>query len=744
MKYLIFTLLLFGQIFTVIAQQISGVVYELTERGETEPLPGVNVYWADRSEGTITSKEGYFEIKIHTDKNISLVVSYVGYKPDTIIITDIETPIEIIMSLRSTLDEVVVSGRGAGAHVMRMEPILTQKITTGELQRAACCNLAESFETNASVDVQYNDAVSGAKQVQLLGLSGVYSQILFENMPYLRGLGIPYGLEYLPGPWLESIHISKGTSSVLNGYESITGQINAELKKPESEENFFLNAYIYHLQRYEVNMNKRFVLNDDLQTMIFAHYQKNAGMTDNNKDGFLDVPLIDKFYIANHWNFHNNKNFESRFGIRALAEERKGGQTEFFKNAQNTAKFYGTEISTKRIDAFAKTGYVFKNSKNSSMGLINSISYHDMSSFFGFKTYTGEQLGYYGNFIFTTELWKPEHTLDAGFSFMFDEYSEYLNNGSISTVERVPGIFLQYTYNIPRTITLLGGLRVDNHSYFGNLVTPRFHARYMLNEFITLRASAGKGYRSPRMLSENIQILASSRNIVFEKDRFLEEAINFGGSISWDAIVFGKNLVTTLEYYHTTFQNQAIIDYERNQSEIHIYSLTGNSYASHFQIELNYYPSSQINVRAAARYNDVKITYDDVLRYKHLVDKFKFLTTAGYTSKNKNWQFDATLLVRGKSSLPDLSSYPPEYQLPEYSPVHTIVHAQITRNIKKWSFYIGAENILNYTQKNPILAYDDPFGQYFDSSIVWGPILGRKVYFGLRYKIDKAIKQDKH
>ncbi len=724
---------------SVFAQQLAGTVYEVDAQGNKKTLPGVNVFFADRSGGTVSDINGKFLLNMEGKTNVPVVFSYVGFQPDTLKSFDLNTELEIVLFLGKTLDEVVISERTIGTHMLRMEPIVVQMIGQQELKRAACCSMAESFETNASVDVQYSDAVSGARQIQLLGLSGIYSQILFENMPYLRGLGVPYGLEYLPGPWLDAIYVAKGTSSVINGYESITGQINAELKKPEEKERTYLNMYGDQDGRHEVNFNQRIVLNHEVQTMLFGHYSNTPFAIDENNDGFLDAPLKQQIHLANHWNYHSKDGgFEARWGIRGLSEERKGGQTAYFDNEPNSG-YYGTEITTQRMDLFAKTGYMFGNENNTNIGFINSFSWHDMNSFFGLKQYDASQLGYYSNLIFTTELGQPKHQFQAGLSLMYDEYDEMLNDSAFKTIERVPGIFSQYTFSIPEHITIIAGMRVDHHSLFGTIVTPRAHLRYPLNEHFILRASAGKGYRSPRIIVENIQLLASSRNFVFEEERKMEEAVNFGANLAFHHKFLKRDITITAEYYRTNFMNQIIVDYEKNPLLISVYNLDGKSWASHAQLEISYEPTRNLDIRTAVRYNDVKTTYDGILREKYMVNRWKYLLTASYLTKNRKWQFDATALLNGKSSLPDLSFHPEECRPPEETPVFLVVHAHITYNVKRWSFYAGAENLTNYMMHNPILGYDDPFGPYFDSSIVWGPIMGRKIYVGFRYVIDKPV-----
>jgi outer membrane receptor protein involved in Fe transport len=460
---------------------------------------------------------------------------------------------------------------------------------------------------------------------------------------------------------------------------------------------------------------------------------------DGNNDGFLDSPLKKQIHLANHWNFHTHDGgFESRFGIRGLMEERKGGQVDFFEKGEGNG-FYGTEINTKRMDVFAKTGYMFQNKNNTNIGFINSLSLHDMNSFFGLKTYDASQLGYYSNLIFSTNLNSEKHLMQAGLSMMYDEYDETLNDSAYQTIERVPGVFAQYTYSVPDQVTIIAGLRADQHNLFGTIITPRVHLRYPLNEHFILRASAGKGYRSPRIIVENIQLLASSRDFLFEEDRKMEEAVNYGANLAFHYKLFKRDITITAEYYRTSFMNQLIVDYDKNPLLISVYNLEGKSWASHAQLEVSYEPSRNLDVRAAVRYNDVKTTYNGILRDKYLVHKWKYLLTASYLTKNRKWQFDATALVNGKSNLPDLSFHPIECRPPEESPAYLVVHAHITYNIKRWSIYLGAENLTNYMMHDPILGYFDPFGPYFDSSITWGPIMGRKIYAGFRYTIDKPI-----
>lgn len=717
--------------------QISGIVYGAGAGGGKTVLPAANVYWSDRTFGVTTDMNGNFSIA-EPPPGEKVVVSYVGYENDTI--TDFSAgSIEVILKESNILSQVDIVDNGTGSHLDRLNPLWTQEIGSGELQRAACCNLSESFETNASVDVNYTDAVSGAKQIQLLGLAGVYSQLMIENIPFMRGLGSAFGLEYIPGTWMQSISVSKGTSAVINGYESITGQINAEFKKPESKEKFFFNYYLNDAGRQEFNINASANLNKKVSTIVLGHYSFSNTEIDHNNDGFMDLNTGHQFNVANFWQSIGPKGLEMRWGVRVLDETRFGGQisgSPYF--TVSPEGLWKSEITNRRAEAFIKTGYIFKNKPGTSFGFINSFSAHDLGMTFGNKTYSGFQKSYYSNFIYHSDFKDVKHSYDAGFNFIYDNVAEKLMDSSWTTEEIVPGVFFQYTYTFPEKITLMAGLREDYNNRFGFLTTPRLHVKYHFNEHTTLRTSVGLGYRSPYVIPENISLLTSSRGLVFLNKPELEEALNYGATLVRYFDVLGKEMMVSLEYFKTDFSHQMLVDMESDTSSIYVYSLNGKSYSHNAQLEVSWPVLRHLEVRAAIRYNDVRQSLrDGELELKPLVSNYKGLLTLAFASNMKRWQVDATAQFIGKSRLPDRSQFPLPYQLDEYSPEHTVIHLQLSRNFKNWSVYTGVENLTGFTQSHPIISADKPYSPYFDSGVIWGPVMGRKFYAGVKIKFNK-------
>jgi len=739
MKIIYISLFLLFLNFTSFSQKITGSVKGLEnqtgEMVEVE-LAFANIYWADTQIGTVTDKHGKFEIN-KTSSTKLLVANFIGYKNDTIEIADDISEITFLLTNNIELSEVVIYQHKDGQMISSLNPIYTTEITSAGLEKLPCCNLSESFENNASVDVSFSDAVSGAKQIQMLGLAGIYTQILTENMPSIRGLSSSYGLAFIPGPWMESIQISKGTSSVINGYESTTGQINVELKKPNESEKFYINIFANQEGRVETNINTKYKFSEDISTMILAHASASQMIIDANNDGFLDIPKTDQINFINRWEFQIAQKIEIKVGLKILKENRKGGQVGFYEDSENTSlNYYGINLNTKRYEAFAKVGILFSKRKETGLGTMYSASYHNQNTFFGNNKYSGTEKSFYANFIFQTYMFNTNHKISTGTSFMYDNLNEVLNENQYLKEEIVPGIFAQYTYSFLDKMNIIIGYRADYNSEYGLFLTPRAHFKYNILKNTTLRASAGKGYRTANIFAENISFLASSRQIIIKEKLKAEEAWNFGTSLVQKIeIDKNKSITMSIDYYRTDFVNQVIVDADANSREVSFYNLNGKSYSNSFQSEINIKLIKGLDITAAFRVNDVKVTMHNELMEKPLVNKHKGLLTVSYATAYRKWVFDVTNQFNGTSHLLNTSDNPVQYQLGEKSPTYYILHAQITRNFKRMELYLGAENLTNFMQENPIIAANEPFGEYFDSSIIWGPLMGRSFYAGFRFSI---------
>jgi outer membrane receptor for ferrienterochelin and colicins len=709
---------------------VKGVVKE--KNNATELLVGANVHFAGTTIGTTTDAQGRFELN-NTGHYHELVVSFVGYVTDTLHIPHSGEKMIIELAKDIELNEVTVNERRKGVYHSKIDPMQTQKLTSHELQKAACCNLSESFETNASVDVAYSDAVTGAKQIQMLGLSGIYVQTITENMPSIRGMASPYGLGYIPGPWMESIQISKGTSSVINGYEAIAGQINVEYKKPDTEERFHFNLFGSDEARFEANLNASFKVKEDLSTMVLLHAENQTMSMDDNGDGFMDLPLIQQINFINRWEQHGHDGAHRQIGVKIIEENRRAGQVGAFDNTD--PNLYGIEIGTSRYEVFAKNGIIF-DKPGTSLGIQLSGSYHNQGSTYGRTNYGGTQYNGYLNVIYQSTFGESDlHGYSTGVSFLADRYNETLLSKTSQFDEMTPGAFFQYTYNLHNHLSILAGVRTDYSTQHGFFATPRLHVKANVTDWLVARGSIGKGYRTPMPMPENTQFLASSRQIIIDSDLNQEEALNMGANLSAFIPVGPREFMIAVDFYRTSFQNQVVRDVDSNPHAVHFYNLNGESYSNAFQAELNYEPIRGLTVNAAYRVNDVKQTIGGVLREAPLTNRSKGLISLSYVTPLKKWQFDYTSQFNGGGRMPDPDTQNPLWNA-SYDPF-TVMIAQVTKNFKRWSFYVGSENLTSFTQENPIISANDPWSSTFDGSMIWGPVHGRKIYAGLRYTFNK-------
>lgn len=773
MKKIIISFIFLGLIVMSHAQSLSGFVKEIGDNGQETAVVGAILQWKGTDIGTLSDAEGHFTLprSPHTD---TLLVVYQAYDNDTIAVPKSQTELNIILSSAHNLEAVNVSAHD-GSYVS-IKPILTTVITSQGLRKAACCNLAESFENTVAVDVEYSDAITGAKQISMLGLAGIYSQILLENVPYIRLLANQFGLAFVPGTWMESISISKGVASVTNGYEAITGQIDVEYKKPETNrERLFVNLFGSTMGRGELNLNSRFDVGKSghASSMILAHGEGQFAKMDMNKDGFMDVPKNYQINLMNRWDYDVPNKMEGRTWISYLWEDRIGGQMSFDPKAtmEQTLdnRIWGLHIKTNKLDFTTKNGILLPG-EHESIGTIASFTFHDNQSQYGDRLYQARQYSGYINILYSNRFGAKERSkLTAGGSFQMDFVNEQLGDhmlrtnpldvnpqliANIQRKELVPGIFAEYSYSIDEKFIVMAGMRLDyNFAYNQLFWTPRLHLKWQATENTSIRVSAGKGYRVSNIITENQSLLISNREFVFadalsndkntsmNKGLCPEEAYNTGISFVQNFKMPGGKSTFSVDYYYTHFINQTIIDMDYDIHSIYVYNLNGSfngqknkAYSHSTQAELIMNPVRGFEIILAYRFNYVMQTTNRILQEKALMSPHKALLSLSYATKFDKWKFNVSLQYHSKMRLPDMSSNPVEYQ-PTPSKGYFMLNAQITKKYKGWEFYIGGENLANQKQENPILSADNPYGDFFDASIIHSPITGVMGYIGFRYSM---------
>jgi outer membrane cobalamin receptor len=703
----------------------------VTTKNGAEKIPGAIVLWEHTAIGTATDSLGNFMLTWPDSFPATLIVRCTGFKSKGIIFKG-KNPAQIKVDLLpgESLETVEIKEKRDASEFSFINPIMAENITTTGLRKAACCNLSESFETNPTVDAAVTDAVSGAKKIQLLGLDGVYSQILFENLPLIRGLSSSYGLSYVPGTWIKGILVTKGTGSVVNGYESIAGQLNIDLLKPEEgADKFFANFYGNNFGRAEANFHLNRKINPHWGTTLLTHASTLQLRTDNNRDGFMDMPLFTQYNVLNRWNWTSKGIAQGEFGGRFVYDDKQGGQVPFNKDRDFAGnRFYGIGINNRQAEVFNKTGFVFPGPARS-IGTMFSARLHDEDMFFGHKTYKAEQRSLYANAIWQDMIGNTNHMYKAGFSFVYDEYREKFNDSAFNRTETVPGIFAEYTGHLSAKFTIVAGARADLHSYAGFQFTPRLHMKYDITPKTALRISAGKGFRTANIFTENSNIFASSRTLIIEGPLKAEIAWNYGGSIQ-QKFNFMKNPATFIvDFFRTDFVNQVVVDMY-TQGELKFYNLDGVSFANSFQADLSVMPVKRFDVRLAYKFYEVKTTYSGELKQKPLTPQHRAFLNLAYATNYDKWNFDFTTKYIGATKIP--ASY---HKAESNSPSYFVLGAHVNRKFRKLEAYAGVENLLNFKQTEHIVGWDDPFGSHFDATLVYGPTDGRVIYAGLRFKI---------
>jgi outer membrane cobalamin receptor len=750
MKYIV-ALIAFFSIVTIGNAQVKGVVLD----DEGNPAYAL-VYYKGTQLGTVTNAEGEFSIGIPKEANWLMVTSTGHFSDSLFIDPGLGTIREVKFNLRenSTLGTIHIDEHDGGTHINGKDPQTFQVLTEKELCKAACCSLSESFETNGSVDASFTDGITGTRQIKMLGLDGKYTQILFDNMPAVRGLSSTLGLSFLPGPWINSISITKGAGSVVHGYEGVTGQINVAHKASTMKENLFVNMYASSAGRYETNILSNQVLGEKWNYQLQAHGSSAQKLYDTNSDGFLDNPLFRNYLLRNAWQYTGEKGLRGEYGFSYGQVNTESGQINYYRN-EGVVPFtpWISNSQTEHAEFTAKTGYMFDEDGHKSLGSQINIGYNKQNARYGIRLYEGVQKSARINLLFANEM-AEGYNITAGISATADDYRESLTSfvGNLNRVETAYGAFAELNANPTERLQIIAGLRQDINNLYGMLFTPRIHARYSITEKTSIKISSGKAYRSPQMVVDHLSALAGNRTWNLPTNATteypfgfeMEEAVNSGIVLVHNTKLFHRTATFTLDAFHTNFQNQLVADYETAGS-FSLYNLSGKSFANAVQTDFTFSPIKRSEIRLAYRWLDAQTTYTEGLKERPLVAKHRVFINLAYSTKenakSQKWNFDFTARWLGSQRLANQSDYIVASNI--YSPAYWTLNAQVSFFAKEnLEFYAGGENLTGYMIHHPIHLSENPSSEFFDASQVYGPMFGANYYVGLRWRIGKATKTD--
>lgn len=726
-----------GTISAQVAQRLEGQVKGLDANGQLEAIPFAYLSVIDQAASATADQLGHFLIEAPLAFPLRLVASATGFSADTTVIVSPDDALTIELSEVIELKPTEVIQRQAGTTLSLRDTRSTESIGKKELKRAACCDLSESFESNATVDVSYSDAISGAKQIRMLGLDGKYAQISLENIPFIHGLSSNYGLTLIPGPWINAINVSKGTGTAVNGPNAMTGQIDLCLLDPAGSPPLFTNLYVNNQGRTELNANTAQHWGRAGDNVVMLQGSLNQRDMDANNDGFRDQPLSRRFNIMDRWLQRSGRR-TTQVVARYVTDARDGGHTDAHVPSEGPGgRHYTVRVGNEMGDLIAKNGWILRDSTKS-IGILTALRNHTTSSTFGDRGYEGSELSAYANIVYQQTLPRGDQ-LKTGGSFQYDAYDERFQDSAFSRIERVPGLFAEYTRSRNR-FTTVAGLRADLNSFYGDVLSPRLHVKYDLGPLTTVRLSAGHGFRSANPLVENASALASSRAVVVRGPLGMEKSWNFGASLLHKWKWFGRKWALGIDAYRSEFTDQVVADLDRSPRTLAIYMLQGRSYANSLLADIQVELSRSLRAKASYRWYDVRTTYDGVLRERPFTPMHRGLADLAYESRNNHWRIDAFTNLYGSARLPSTSANPEAYRLPGRSPAYATLNAQVTCVLGQLELYIGGENLASSVQTRQILAPEDPFGPYFDASLIWGPTQGAMVYGGFRH----SFKQKTH
>ena len=579
----------------------------------------------------------------------------------------------------------------------------------------------------------------------MLGLEGAYTQVLLDNMPIMSGLVTKYGVTSIPGTLVNKITISKGTNSVMQGYESISGIMNVLLKDYNTSDAFMLNGYLNSALEKQINLNTTAKINNWKTLLSFQTVQESKRQ-DENGDGFLDAPLTTRYMFFNKWKYGNTDDDFTNVtvGLKYLDEKRIGGQKNFDYNKNlGSNTIYGQTVNIQNGDAYTRISQEI--GADLHLKLYAAGSFFNQESYYGITKYDAKQRNFYTNATIEIPVYLKSY-VRLGTTYKYEKINEDIKflqpenktyAGAYEKLESIAGVFSEASLDFKSLkSTVVAGLRLDYHNKYNIITTPRVMLRYQLSKQTTVRATAGTGFRTINLFSEYSNLLASGRNILVPQELNPEKMINYGIDVLqyFDFGNVSGNL--NLDFYRTEFSNKIMPDYVVNPLAVTFMNLS-DAATNVFQIESSFSVFNNVDFKLAYKYIDQYYYHKGMKMEQPFNSKHRVVSSLHYSPKDNNWNANVSLQWFGVQALPSTKDYPVELRRPSESDPYTIVNGQFTKNFKHFEAYVGVENILNFTQANPIINPQDPFSPYFDTSYIWGPTSGRMFYFGFRLLFNK-------
>ncbi|RAJ81846.1 iron complex outermembrane receptor protein/outer membrane receptor for ferrienterochelin and colicins [Chitinophaga dinghuensis] len=580
-------------------------------------------------------------------------------------------------------------------------------------------NVASILGDLSVIHIQNTSAVSGNNAIRMQGLDGKYTQLLRDGLPLYEGLSGNFGVLAIPPLDLKQIEIIKGSVSTLYGGGAIAGMINFISKTPTNKPELTLLANGTTLK--EKNFNAYYAQKWGKFGMTFFGGLTSQNPVDVNNDGFSDVPRVRQYIVHPRFFWYLNPNSTIQAGYTGTFEKREGGDMQVLDHHADNVHTY-TEINNSNRNS-VDLQYTQRNLGGGTLTVKGNGSFYNLTSTEGPFVLDGRQVNTYAEASYN----KKAGRNDMVFGLNNNTENYQRGHGDSSTIGnynyQTIGAFVQDGFHISDKWLAEAGLRADHHNVFGWYVLPRLALMYKPTDDLSIRLSAGTGYKSPAIFTTQTQtigyryLLPLGANVKSERST----GINFDGNYRTNIGELELTLNQAFYYTHITdpiLPVQDMTDPTKVRLENQPYAVNSLGTDTYVRMEWNH-------VELYLGYNHTISRYTDAAKTNvPFAPQDKFASTLAYTIEDK-WRFGIENSWIGSQYLYNN----------EKAPNYWFWAAMISRKIGDHvTLVLNGENLFDARQgKNAPLWSGSISNPTFQP--LWGPIDGRVVNFSVKFDL---------
>lgn len=518
--------------FSLQAQPKSGILLQIEDGQTHQPVVGASVVDAANQRVRLSDAQGIVHWDASSDFPLLLRISCIGYQPQRITLADrVQDTFRVFLEPASqALEQVVITATRVAQPIADL-PTHVQVVDEEDIEEGTAMspgNIRELLTELSGTQIQQTSAVSGYASIRLLGLDGVYTQLLKDGFPLYGGLSGSLSMLQIPPLDLQRVEVIKGASSALYGGDAIAGVINLVSKQPSFSPLWTLVVNQTHkggtdLGSYFSHRNRR------LGTAWMADYSLQQPF-DVNSDGFSDLPFLRQFTMQPSGYIYFRDSSQLQLTTHLFHELRKGGDMQAIK--QDVDSLFLQESTTTRLDAELQ----YQRRAGTGMLAIKTSGVVYQRQLNAFK---GRQYSSYSEISYAPQWGK--HQWVGGLNVLTDRYLPGVEDSLAPPAYDylTLGLFLQDDWRVLNKLTLEAGFRLDRHNRYGYFLLPRLMVLWKPLPGLQLRGGLGWGYKIPSFF-----------NAQAEEDGYLHLISPSGKLLPAKALSISGDI-----YYHRTFAN---------------------------------------------------------------------------------------------------------------------------------------------------------------------------------------------